>query len=65
MRFYICGKIGEEKPSTETLAKFKEAEDMLKGRGHEVFNPTNEDWQIIRMKSKPFVVTIEARRLSV
>ena len=40
MRIYISGKIGEEKPSTETLAKFKEAEDMLKGRGHEVFNPT-------------------------
>ena len=40
MRIYICGKIGEDKPSLETLAKFKKAEDMLKDKGHEVFNPT-------------------------
>lgn len=41
MRFYISGKIGEEKPSRDTLAKFKKAEDMLKSNGHDVFNPTN------------------------
>lgn len=40
MKFYISGKIGENAPSRETLAKFKEAEDTLKERGHEVFNPT-------------------------
>ena len=40
MRVYISGKIGEEKPSRATLAKFKEAEDFLKEKGHEVFNPT-------------------------
>lgn len=40
MRVYISGKIGEEAPSPETLAKFKKAEDMLKGKGYEVFNPT-------------------------
>lgn len=40
MKFYICGKIGEDRPSPETLAKFKKAEDMLKSRGHQVFNPT-------------------------
>ena len=40
MKFYISGKIGEEVPSPETLAKFKEAEDVLKGKGFEVFNPT-------------------------
>jgi hypothetical protein len=40
MKFYISGKIGKKNPSLETLAKFKKAEDMLKGRGHEVFNPT-------------------------
>ena len=40
MRIYICGKIGEDKPSLETLAKFKKAEYMLKDKGHEVFNPT-------------------------
>ena len=40
IKFYISGKIGEEVPSPETLAKFKAAEDMLKGKGFEVFNPT-------------------------
>lgn len=40
MKIYISGKIGKKNPSLETLAKFKKAEDMLKGRGHEVFNPT-------------------------
>lgn len=40
MKFYISGKIGEDKPSPETLAKFKKAEDMLRAKGHEVFNPT-------------------------
>ena len=40
MKFYICGKIGKDNPSPETLAKFKKAEDMLKGKGHDVFNPT-------------------------
>ena len=40
MKFYVCGKIGEDRPSPETLAKFKEAEDFLKEKGHEVFNPT-------------------------
>lgn len=40
MKIYISGKIGEEIPSPETLAKFKAAEDMLKGKGFDVFNPT-------------------------
>lgn len=40
MKFYISGKIGKDNPSPETLAKFKEAEDMLKSKGYEVFNPT-------------------------
>ena len=40
MKIYISGKIGENAPSKETLAKFKEAEEFLKGKGHEVFNPT-------------------------
>lgn len=40
MKFYICGKIGEDKPSLETLVKFKKAEEFLKDEGHEVFNPT-------------------------
>lgn len=40
MKIYISGKIGEEVPSPETLAKFKAAEDMLKGKGFDVFNPT-------------------------
>ena len=40
MRVYISGKIGEAVPSRETLAKFKKAEDQLRGSGFEVFNPT-------------------------
>ena len=40
MKFYISGKIGKEIPSPETLAKFKEAEDMLKAKGFDTFNPT-------------------------
>ena len=40
MKFYICGKIGKDNPSPETLAKFKEAKDFLREKGHEVFNPT-------------------------
>lgn len=39
MRVYISGKIGKNNPSPETLAKFKKAEDMLRSKGHEVFNP--------------------------
>ena len=40
MKFYISGKIGKDYPGPETLAKFKEAEDMIRDRGYEVFNPT-------------------------
>lgn len=40
MRIYISGKIGEKTPSAETLAKFMRAEDMLRGMGYDVFNPT-------------------------
>lgn len=40
MKYYIAGKIGEEKPSPETLEKFKKAETVLREHGYEVFNPT-------------------------
>jgi len=40
MRIYISGKIGEETPSPETLAKFRRVEDMLCSMGYDVFNPT-------------------------
>ena len=40
MKVYISGKIGEEKPSLETLEKFKKAETVLREHGYEVFNPT-------------------------
>lgn len=40
MKVYISGKIGEETPSPETLAKFKAAEELLAARGYDVFNPT-------------------------
>lgn len=41
MRVYIAGKIGEQVPSLQTMAKFKAAENMLLKKGFEVFNPTN------------------------
>lgn len=40
MKVYISGKIGEETPRPETLAKFRQAEEALRQRGFEVFNPT-------------------------
>ena len=40
MKFYIAGKIGEEKVSPGTLAKFKKAETVLREHGYEAFNPT-------------------------
>ncbi len=45
MKFYISGKIGEEVISDATRRKFARAEEMLKAKGYEVFNPTNEAWQ--------------------
>lgn len=47
MKFYISGKIGKDNPSPETLAKFKKAEDMLKGNGYEVFNPTTSGFGLL------------------
>lgn len=40
MKVYICGKIGEEVISDATRRKFARAEEMLKAKGYEVFNPT-------------------------
>lgn len=45
MRVYISGKIGEEVISEATREKFARAEEMLKAKGFEVFNPTCEEWQ--------------------
>ena len=45
MRVYISGKIGEEQLSEATRQKFAKAEEMLKAKGYEVFNPTDEEWQ--------------------
>ena len=45
MRVYISGKIGEEVISEATRRKFARAEEMLRARGYEVFNPTDERWQ--------------------
>ena len=39
-RVYISGKIGEEVISDATRRKFARAEEMLKAKGYEVFNPT-------------------------
>lgn len=40
MKVYISGKIGEEVLSEATRHKFARAEELLKARGYEVFNPT-------------------------
>ena len=45
MRIYISGKIGEEVISEGTRSKFAKAEEMLRAKGFEVFNPTCEEWQ--------------------
>lgn len=45
MRIYISGKIGEEVISEVTRQKFARAEEMLKAKGHEVFNPVCKEWQ--------------------
>lgn len=45
MRVYISGKIGEEVISETTRQKFAKAEEMLKAKGYQVFNPCDERWQ--------------------
>lgn len=45
MKVYISGKIGEEVISDATRAKFAKAEEELKARGYDVFNPCDERWQ--------------------
>jgi len=45
MRVYISGKIGEEVISDATRRKFARAEEMLRAKGYDVFNPTDEKWQ--------------------
>ena len=45
MKVYISGKIGEEVISEATRKKFAKAEEMLKAKGYEVFNPCDERWQ--------------------
>ena len=39
MRIYISGKIGELEPSPSTIEKFAKAEEKLRARGFDVFNP--------------------------
>ena len=45
MKVYISGKIGEEVISEATRQKFARAEAMLKAKGYEVFNPSDEKWE--------------------
>ena len=45
MKVYISGKIGEEVISDATRQKFARADEMLKAKGYEVFNPCDEKWQ--------------------
>lgn len=44
MKVYISGKIGEEVISDATRQKFARAENMLKAKGFEVFNPCDVKW---------------------
>lgn len=44
MRIYISGKIDEVVISDATRQKFAKAQKELEAKGHEVFNPTNEEW---------------------
>lgn len=44
-RVYISGKIGEEVISDATRLKFARAEEMLRAKGYDVFNPCDEKWQ--------------------
>lgn len=51
MRVYISGKIGGEVISDTTRQKFAKAEEMLKAKGYEVFNPCDERWQrVLRLE---------------
>lgn len=45
MRVYISGKIGEEVISDATRLKFAWAKEVLRAKGYDVFNPTDEKWQ--------------------
>lgn len=44
MKVYISGKIDVAVISEADRQKFARAEEMLKAKGYEVFNPTNEEW---------------------
>ena len=50
MKVYISGKIGDDIPSQETLAKFRKAEEILKSEGHTVFNPTTSGLGVVADK---------------
>lgn len=43
MRVYISGQIGELEPSPSTIEKFAKAEEKLRARGFDVFNPISRD----------------------
>jgi len=45
MKVYIAGKIGEEVISDATRRKFARAEEILRAKGYDVFNPCDEKWQ--------------------
>ena len=45
MKVYISGRIGEEVISEETRQRFAKAEEMLKAKGYETFNPADEQVQ--------------------
>ena len=45
MKVYISGRIGEEVISDETRQRFAKAEEMLKAKGYETFNPADEQVQ--------------------
>ena len=45
IKVYISGKIGEKIISEATRRKFAKAEEVLKAKGFDVFNPCSEEWE--------------------
>ena len=63
MRVYISGKIGEGTISEKTRKKFQHAALVLKNRHHEVFDPTDEEWQRELGKRYPIDMRWEDRKI--
>ncbi|MBQ7413839.1 MAG: DUF4406 domain-containing protein [Prevotella sp.] len=61
MKVYVSGKIGKGVPDEETLEKFKMAEDLIRSRGHEVFNPTTSGLGVVADQKENYAHVIGKR----